>query len=155
MSALIHCIYASSAADTFQESDIPALLKLSRKANAARNVTGMLLYIDGSFFQVLEGSIDDVDAVYALIARDRRHQRITMVIREPILERSFGDWTMGYCAVSLSDVGDIVGQNDFFSSSESLAKLGTGRAKKLLAAFHSGRWRTERTGSHRSHVRVA
>src|SRR4051812_38121657 len=109
MSTLIHCIYASTAAPGFQEADIPALLKHSRKANSARGLTGMLLYIDGSFFQVLEGDPAQVDAVYEIISRDPRHERVTMIIREPITQRSFGDWTMGFTTVSLTDVRDIVG----------------------------------------------
>jgi hypothetical protein len=55
MTQLIHCIYASSAAPSFKEYDIPALLERARMANAECDLTGMLLYIDGSFFQVLEG----------------------------------------------------------------------------------------------------
>jgi len=52
--SLIHVIYASSAGPEFREHEIPELLKQARTANEKRNITGMLLYIGGSFFQLLE-----------------------------------------------------------------------------------------------------
>ena len=55
MKQLIHCIYTSLAAPNFDERAIPALLEEARDANARCGITGMLLYIAGSFFQVLEG----------------------------------------------------------------------------------------------------
>jgi hypothetical protein len=58
---LIHCIYASSGAPEFHEADIPALLQTTRENNARLDVTGMLLYVQGSFFQVLEGPAEKVD----------------------------------------------------------------------------------------------
>ena len=99
MTQLIHCIYASTAESTFSESDIPALLTQARTANAERAITGMLLYIDGGFFQVLEGDLDAIDEVYRRILRDPRHSRITLIIREPIAARAFSEWTMGFCTI--------------------------------------------------------
>jgi hypothetical protein len=147
---LIHCIYASTAAATFKESDIPALLEHARGANAERAVTGMLLYIEGSFFQVIEGDIAVVDDVYNRITHDPRHSQITLIIREPIAARDFSEWTMGFCTVDPLEAGHVVGDNDFFKSASCVTQLDSGRAKKLLAAFRTGRWRQQRTGTHRA-----
>ena len=154
-SSLIHCIYASTPSPEFRESALPALLKNARRANLERGISGMLLYIDGSFFQVLEGSAHAVDAVYCAIKGDPRHRRVTLIIREPILERNFGDWTMGFANVAPDEVGQLLGENDFFTSGSCMVDIGAGRAKKLLMAFRSGRWRMERTGDHRAHARSA
>jgi hypothetical protein len=147
---LIHCIYASTAESTFSESDIPALLTHARGANAERNVTGMLLYIDGGFFQVLEGEADAIDEVYRSILSDPRHSRITLIIREPIAARAFGEWTMGFCTVDAGEAGELIGENDFFKSASCVTQLNSGRAKKLLAAFRAGRWRQQLTGTQRA-----
>jgi hypothetical protein len=152
---IIHCIYSSAAAPTFKEHEIPSLLEGTRNANAARDVTGMLLYVDGSFFQVLEGEAAIVEPLYEKIKRDPRHSRVTLIIKEPILERSFGEWTMGFAALDAKEAGDLAGTNDFFDGASCLAKMTTGRAKKLLSAFRGGRWRVERTGTHRVHGRIA
>lgn len=150
MTQLIHCIYASTAVLGFKESDIPALLTNARTANGANGITGMLLYIEGSFFQVLEGDASDVDAVFRRISRDPRHSRITLIIREPIFKRSFSDWTMGCCNVTALEAGQLIGENDFFSSSLCVTQIGSGRAKRLLAAFRGGSWKQQRTGTYRA-----
>jgi hypothetical protein len=148
MSSLIHSIYSSTAAGTFKEHEIPGLLEQIRGENGARDITGMLLYIEGSFFQVLEGEPAVIDVLIRKIQSDTRHARFTLIIREPILERNFGDWTMGFEAIGLSEAGELLGENDFFASASCVARLNAGRAKKLLSAFRDGRWRTERTGAH-------
>jgi Sensors of blue-light using FAD len=147
---LIHCIYASTAESNFNESDIPALLTRARAANAERAITGVLLYIDGGFFQVLEGDAGAIDEVYSRILRDPRHSRITLIIREPIAARNFSEWTMGFCTVDRREAGGLIGENDFFASASCVTQLDSGRAKKLLAAFRAGRWRHQRTGTHRA-----
>ena len=150
MTQLTHCIYASSAAPSFQEYDIPALLERARMANAERDLTGMLLYIDGSFFQVLEGEAAAVDEVYGQILLDSRHTLITMIIREPVAARSFSEWTMGFCNVDPLQAGEIIGENGFFEAASCVARMNSSRAKKLLSAFRCGPRRIERTGRYRT-----
>ena len=107
----------------------------------------MLLYTEGSFFQVLEGESEKVGSLLEIIKRDERHTKVTVIIREPIAKRSFGDWTMGYADITPQEADTIVGANDFFGKGESFAQLSQGRAKKLLAAFKQGRWRTRLTNT--------
>jgi hypothetical protein len=155
MKSLTHLIYSSAATSGFEEHQIPRLLEHAQAANAALDVTGMLLYIDGSFFQVLEGDPHVVDEIYLKIKGDPRHARVTLIIQEPIFERSFGEWTMGFAAIGRKEAGKLIGENDFFASASCVADLTSGRAIKLLSAFRTGRWRTEHTGVHRTHGRVA
>ena len=63
----------------------------------------MLLFIEGSFFQILEGAAQTVTRLYDVILNDSRHTRVTQIIREPIASRSFSEWTMGFSQVSLQD----------------------------------------------------
>jgi hypothetical protein len=49
---------------------------------------------------------------------------------------------MGYPKLENRELRAIVGGNDFFSEGSCLDGLQTGRAKKLLAAFATGRWRS-------------
>lgn len=139
---LIHCIYASAASQPFSMEEIQELLEKSRNNNAALGVTGMLLYEDGSFFQVLEGERESVAKVYTKVAADKRHQRVSKLIYEPIEERHFGDWSMGHAEISKDQLGEIEGLNDFFRNARCFTQLDDGRAKQLLKAFKDGRWRT-------------
>src|ERR1700722_7792397 len=96
MTQLIRCIYASLATPNFKEDELPLLLERARQFNALHSLTGMLLYIEGSFFQLLEGEAEAVDAIYTRIMRDPRHTRVTLIIRESIAQRDFSEWTMGF-----------------------------------------------------------
>ena len=90
-STLTHLIYSSAATKPFSANQLEELLGKSRSNNARQGITGMLLHVDGSFFQVLEGEAADVDAAYARIEQDSRHAQHTIIVREPIARRSFGD----------------------------------------------------------------
>lgn len=137
---LIHCIYASAAAPDLSDQEVARMLERARAKNNLLGLTGMLLYCDNSFFQVLEGPQLAVDAVYEKISSDARHVQITRIIREPIAQRQFGDWTMGFNKLSQQELGAALESNDFFDGGSSLASIGPGRAKKLLTAFQKGRW---------------
>jgi hypothetical protein len=146
MPPLIHLIYASVATRKFATEQLTDLLRQSREPNQRASLTGMLLYSDGNFFQVLEGEPEEVDKLYKKLQQDKRHAQITLIIREPIARRSFGNWSMGFSSVSPEELTKIDGLNDFFDSGSCFAQLDAGRAKKLLAAFSEGRWHSKLTG---------
>jgi len=143
MYMLIQLIYCSVANHMFSNEELDGLLRIARKNNAKEDITGMLLYSEGSFFQVLEGEEEKIKHLFKTINKDKRHHSITIVIQESIAERSFADWTMGYVDIKPEDVETIIGANDFLYSEQTFTKLGRGRAKKLLAAFKHGHWRAK------------
>lgn len=140
---LVQLIYCSIASHMFSNEELAGLLRFARKNNAKEDITGMLLYSEGSFFQVLEGEEEKIRHLFRTIEKDKRHHSITIVIQEPIAERSFADWTMGYVYIKPEDVDKIIGANDFLLGEQTFTKLGRGRAKKLLAAFKHGHWRAK------------
>lgn len=143
---LIHCVYCSTSTESdFGRSELDLLLEKCRANNAKLDITGMLLYRDGAFFQVLEGERSAVEGLFAKIEQDKRHTRVTKIIVEPISERAFAEWTMGFANISAKELGEIPGLNDFFARGESYMHLGEGRAKTLLGAFKEGRWRLSLT----------
>jgi hypothetical protein len=123
------------------KEELDGLLAICREKNGEAGITGMLLYQNRSFFQVLEGDRKAVESLFAKIAKDKRHVRMTKIITEPIEERAFAEWTMGFPKVSSKELAEIPGLNDFFTRGDSYMKLGPGRAKTLLEAFKEGRWR--------------
>lgn len=143
MSSLIHTIYASRAVNDFSQDGIVDLLSKARTKNASLGITGMLLYDDGSFFQVLEGEEAALDQLFSEISDDKRHQQVAKIISEAIPKRQFSDWSMGYAAISSDELKTIEGMNDFFTEQNCLAEIDAGRAKKLLKAFAQGRWRLD------------
>jgi hypothetical protein len=138
----VHCIYSSAATVAFSKDDIMALLVEARKNNLDKGITGMLLYDNGSFFQVLEGEPSAVTSLLKTIQDDTRHNQVVKIIYEKIDERDFSTWTMGFSEVTRKDLTEIEGLNDFFQSSRLFIDLDEGRAKLLLKAFKDGKWRT-------------
>jgi hypothetical protein len=150
MKSLTSLIYASQSTESFHEYEIPDLLQQARIANARQEFTGMLLYICGSFLQVIEGRPEMVDAVFSRILRDTRHTQLTLIARESISERAFEGWTMMHKTLDLVEAGELIGEIDYFTAPTWLARLDVGRAKKLLSAA-SLRWQMEhRTGKYRT-----
>ncbi|MEM7258346.1 MAG: diguanylate phosphodiesterase, partial [Pseudomonadota bacterium] len=143
MSNLISYIYNSAASTEFSQEDLLELLERSRNFNGSTGVTGILLLVDQCFFQVLEGPLEEVEALVEKIRSDKRHTNMTTIIREPIAQRSFSAWTMGFASISSRELGDIEGLNDFFTGQNVLTDIDEGRARKLLQAFSKGRWRVK------------
>lgn len=139
---LVHCIYCSSATSPkLDRKELDRILKVARAKNALLGVTGILLFENGSFFQVLEGDRPAVEGLFAKIGGDPRHRGVTKIIEEPIEKRAFREWTMGFPRLSTEELGAIPGLNDFFREGRSFLELGKGRANSLLSAFRDGRWR--------------
>ena len=93
--ALIQLIYLSSLSDIKLESEIGKILESSVCHNKESGITGMLLYSNGNFLQVLEGETTAVEETFGRICLDDRHCDIVDLIREPIEERQFSQWSMG------------------------------------------------------------
>ena len=89
-------IYLSSAIKLFTDEEINNLLQISRLNNELKDITGLLLYSEGNFIQILEGSKVDIQETFEKIKLDTRHKNIITIINEPIKNRTFSDWRMGY-----------------------------------------------------------
>lgn len=93
---MIRLVYSSAARAGMDEAELKRILEAARTRNARREVTGMLLYRDGVFLQLLEGQEVDVRYVYSRIAQDPRHHRVVKLMEETITQRDFASWSMGY-----------------------------------------------------------
>ena len=64
-------VYLSFATDDFQhEKDIDSILAKARSFNIEKGITGMLIYKDKSFLQLLEGNEEDIQDLYKKIKND-------------------------------------------------------------------------------------
>lgn len=138
---LVQCVYASAAVHSFDKAELHDLLAIARDNNSRRDVTGMLLYQNRSFFQVLEGPGSEVDSLFEHISRDTRHTKVIKILRVPIEERSFAQWTMGYSDIAYADLATIDGLNDFFTANRQFCDIEPGKAETLLESFKDGGWR--------------
>lgn len=92
---MIHLVYESTASAVFVEDELPELLVNAQARNAADDVSGLLLYDKGAFFQVLEGPDDKVRACFSRIAKDPRHKDILKLVEVQARRRNFDCWHAG------------------------------------------------------------
>lgn len=85
------------------ESDVEDILTKSRVNNGRDGITGALLFNAGCFAQVLEGPLESIEATFERIQQDERHGEVSLLALEPIAQRSFPNWAMGFVGASLSN----------------------------------------------------
>ncbi len=111
--------YVSTATTPFDDELLADLLTQSRRSNHAHDLTGMLLYRRGRFFQVIEGPQDAVEHLMDAIRRDDRHSDVRILLSERIDERRFTEWTMGYESIGVPTSPAPEGFRDTFDDLES------------------------------------
>lgn len=106
-----YILYASTAVERFNSEQLEELLDVSRRNNAAVNVSGMLLYYDGSFIQYIEGEEADVAGLFDRISADPRHLGVFVLDKGETAARALPEWKMGYTSLSDQD-RDALGSFD-------------------------------------------
>lgn len=134
---MISLVYVSSATHPFSPAELVTLLEKARRNNASSNVTGMLLYKNGNFMQAIEGDDAVVAELHARIQHDPRHRGMITLLKRPIEERQFADWSMGFVDLLDPVVRDLPGYNDFLDTSLTSPDFYAhpSRAHKLLMTF--------------------
>lgn len=97
---MIQLVYESKAQDRFSNSDLALLLDQARQRNAADDITGILIFHEDYFLQVLEGPEDNVQRCFDRIKNDERHGDIWMLARMKMHERAFSKWRMGLARIT-------------------------------------------------------
>ena len=89
-------VYVSNASAFFREEELLEILKVSRRNNERDGLTGLMVFHEGRFFQIIEGEMDAVMRCFNRIMRDGRHDDLVMIETGQVEERSFGQWRMAY-----------------------------------------------------------
>lgn len=93
---MLQMLYVSGASTPMSDAEIQNILTASRRNNQRDGITGMLLWADGVFIQVLEGEPQTVRSVYRRIQADDRHRNLMLVLEQEAEKRVFTQWSMGF-----------------------------------------------------------
>ncbi|MTI21569.1 BLUF domain-containing protein [Fulvivirga sp. RKSG066] len=107
-----YLVYTSIAKGNPSERDLETLLFQSQRNNSRVNITGLLLYVDGKFVQVLEGEKRKVQQLYKVIKKDDRHRDVNLIIDGEKEERDYSGWYMGYRSIMPEEVMSKLGYRD-------------------------------------------
>jgi hypothetical protein len=130
-------IYLSKLTDK-NENFLPEILNTAIWHNQRNNITGMMLYSNGDILQVLEGDDASIHNLFQRIALDKRHSEVFTVIDEPIGNRCFDQWSMGYRKiVSSHDLERLSHYRALFQStpSELTTRARRGPALEVMQSF--------------------
>lgn len=89
-------LYQSSPRQEFNALALFQLLTQAQLRNASLDITGHLLFVDGQFTQCLEGPPENLERLWQTIQRDPRHHHVELLMRQPIEQRRFPEWSMAF-----------------------------------------------------------
>ena len=81
-------------------SHLIGILRQARTKNKLSDVTGLLVFIDGMFLQVLEGEEGTVKDLMKKITEDTRHQDIKVIRGSNVEKLTFSNWEIAYTSPS-------------------------------------------------------
>jgi len=133
--------YASSSTHPLTQEDLDELLEVARKKNKKKGITGILLYHDGNFMQVLEGPRERVLETYTLIENDPRHKGIIRLLSRFFPTRNFDEWSMGYARCTEHKLMENKPSFNVFLERDNINTLNDDHMhesiRSLLISFHS------------------
>lgn len=81
--------YVSTAHLELEDHEINMIMTQTQQFNKNHDITGILLYNEGSFFQLLEGEKKTIDDLYYKITDDFRHHDIIKFLEKPVSRLPF------------------------------------------------------------------
>lgn len=138
--------YVSCATRAYSLEDLDVLLVDARMFNASVEVTGVLFYDAGKFFQYIEGSDTGLVKAYQRIQRATSHTRIEKLLDTKMKRRYFETWHMGFCKPPETAIQKLANARweksmpitrDEFEGFEGLS----------LAAYYWNKWSAEKSRS--------
>jgi Sensors of blue-light using FAD len=126
-------VYCSRAAESVDEAEVSRLIAFSQSRNAARGITGVLVFGNGVFFQWIEGPPEEVTGLIANLHGDTRHHDIVTLDRSvEKRERLYPHWEMEH--VEADDIRAVL--QDALDSAEDENNVAA--LKRILAHLDSG-----------------
>ena len=93
---IYHLSYVSTGCAGLRFEHIREILETAKAKNAQNGITGILIYCNKHFFQILEGDKDQVEDLFQSIASDPRHDNVIRLQSLFIEKRQFENWSMGF-----------------------------------------------------------
>jgi hypothetical protein len=94
--SILQITYVSKASIEFGTSDLVKLLIDARNFNQSNEITGILIFENNRFLQVIEGMAETIESLYQKIVDDGRHHDVNMIASTQLDARRFPKWTMAF-----------------------------------------------------------
>ena len=105
---LYELLYTSKANPEFKEEELRNILSKANEQNEQFEISGMLIYYNHCFVQILEGKKLDILNLFKKISKDHRHHSIEVFYQGEISERSFENWSMAGKALTDQELIELL-----------------------------------------------
>ena len=112
---LYELLYTSVSTRVMGTDDLVSLLEQARIKNARLGVTGLLVYHNREFMQLLEGEKNTVLSLWQTIRSDERHMSARSIYEGELDERGFVNWRMGFHELTDMNAQELDGFSNFLS----------------------------------------
>ncbi|MBQ4804936.1 BLUF domain-containing protein [Aquimarina sp. MMG015] len=92
--------YVSTASRFLTNSDINELFEFVKINNNSLNITGILMYSDGNFFQILEGEKTLIKDLFQNILADSRHYDVIKIFDHEMIQPSFSKYNSSFTTIN-------------------------------------------------------
>ena len=113
---LYELLYSSVSRTEMDADALVSLLESARSKNEGLHVTGLLLYCNREYLQLIEGEEDDVRSLWQSIQSDSRHYSARVMYESAIEKRGFAHWSIGFRKLSDVDLKALPGYSSFLDS---------------------------------------
>ncbi|NER18311.1 BLUF domain-containing protein [Spongiivirga citrea] len=97
---MIHSLcYFSTADSSLGTNDFEELFEYVVTKNTSQEITGVLVYGQGNFMQIMEGPKKKIISIFNRIKEDNRHHNVIKVIEKDYPDRIFGKYDYGFKVV--------------------------------------------------------
>ena len=131
---MFYLIYVSHAANGLKSSDLHDILKKAHEVNANLGITGLLLYKNKRFMQLIEGQEDAVRGLYQKILQDPRHRDLIVLQEDTEPERQFPGWSMAFRNLNALTSDDKLESGEIEFADDALERH-SNKATQLLHLF--------------------
>ena len=131
---MFYLIYVSHAADGLKSSDLHDILNKAHEVNANLGITGLLLYKNKRFMQLIEGQEDTVRGLYQKILQDPRHRDLIVLQEDTEPERQFPEWSMAFRNLNTLPSADKLESGEIEFADDALERH-SNKATQLLHLF--------------------
>lgn len=128
--------YVSTGCDGLRFDHIREILETSSRKNKEAGISGILIYCNKHFFQILEGDKAAVEELFERISIDCRHDNVIKLHCAYIAHRQFANWNMGFKSYNkeLKPLDDF-NNEEFYGYVKSQLNGGDAVSLKILADF--------------------
>lgn len=97
-------IFTSDATVEVTDQLLLDILLKADKNNRAKGISGLLLYSQNRFIQLIEArQKQTVEAQFAKISKDARHTHVEVLLRQESNELQMAAWAMGFSMIGKED----------------------------------------------------